>query len=209
MAKKRQSDPGKEEPKQFLVSSHRPGCSGAFYQQQQPVTLNYRWHPHPEQVQPTGSRKRAPLCEGMSDTAALPEHWSFHAERSSGSCIIQQRLLPSRCAHLQLTGFKAWPESHSAIKSEGIWVSLKLDGENSPAQISSLSQTLVSCNHIQYSIIRFNYSTFGIAVGEMAQSASSTTMQLFGLWLTVCPGPHSVDAGGFRQRLLTSEDKPD
>lgn len=83
-AEKTQSDPGQEEPKQSLVSSHRPGCSGTFHQQQQPVTLNYRWYLYLEQVQPTGTRKRAPLCEGMSDTAPLPEHWSFHAERSSG-----------------------------------------------------------------------------------------------------------------------------
>lgn len=86
---------------------------------------------------------------------------------------------------------------------------MKLDGENSPAQISSLTQTLVSCNHIQYLILRFNYSTFGIAVGEIRQLSSSTTTNLFVLWFTVCPGPHSVDAEGFRQRLFTSEDKPD
>lgn len=40
--------------------------------------------PHLQQIPPTGTRKRAPLCEGISDTAALPEHWSFHAEGSSG-----------------------------------------------------------------------------------------------------------------------------
>lgn len=144
----------------------------------------------------------------------LQHYLSTEASMQKGvqeSHILQLRLLPHRCAHLQLTDSKVWPEPCFAIKSEGMWVSLKSDGENSPAQISSWSQTLVSCNHIQYSIIifRFNYSTFGIAVGKIPQSSSFTTEKLFGLWFTVCPGPHSLHAEGFRQRLFTSEDKPD
>lgn len=70
--------------KRSQSNSHRAGCSRTFHQQQQAVSLNYRWQPHLEQVQPSGTRKRAPLCEGMSHPAALPEHWRFHAERSSG-----------------------------------------------------------------------------------------------------------------------------
>lgn len=76
---------------------------------------------------------------------------------------------------------------------------------------SHLGVRLVLCNHIQHSIIilRFNCFTFGIAVGEIPQPSSSTTVKLFGLWFTVCPGPHSVQAEGFRHRLFTSEYKPD
>lgn len=62
----------------------------------------------------------------------LQHYLSTEASMQKGvqeSHILQLRLLPHRCAHLQLTDSKAWPEPCFAIKSEGMWISLKSDGK--------------------------------------------------------------------------------